>query len=77
MYYSGFVSVITGDFNFTLVDRDTVTVKCYVNLPCLKEVVKLLDIGDAISVKGEVQKHKVDYLKQKIEISIKVNEIVG
>ena len=43
----------------------------------MEEVVKLLDIGDAISVKGEVQKHKVDYLKQKIEISIKVNEIVG
>lgn len=76
MYYSGFVSVITGDFNFTLVDRDII-VKCYVNSPYLKEIVKLLDIGDAIKVKGEVQNHKVDYLKQKIEISIKVNEIVG
>ena len=77
MYYSGIVSVVTGDFNFTLVDRDTVTVKCYVNSPCLKEVVKLLDIGDAISVKGEVQKHKVDYLKQRVEISIEVKEILG
>ncbi len=77
MYYSGIVSVITGDFNFTLVDKDTVTVKCYVNLPCLKEVVKLLEIGDAIKVKGIVESHKVDYLRQRVEICVIVNEIIG
>ena len=77
MYYLGIVSVITGDFNFTLVDKDTVTVKCYVNLPCLKEVVKLLEIGDAIKVKGIVESHKVDYLRQRVEICVIVNEIIG
>ncbi len=77
MYYSGIVSVITGDFNFTLVDKDTITVKCYVNSPYIKEIVKLLEIGDAIKVKGIVQTHKVDYLRQRVEICVIVNEIIG
>lgn len=77
MYYTGIVSVITGDFNFTLVDKDTITVKCCVNSPCLKGIVKLLEIGDAIKVKGIVQSHKVDYLRQRVEICVIVNEIIG
>ena len=77
MYYSGIVSVITGDFNFILADKDTITVKCYVNSPYLKEIVKLLEIGDVIKVKGKVQSHKVDYLRQKVEICVIVNEIIG
>ncbi len=77
MFYSGVVSVITGDFKFILIDKDTIIINCYVYSEYLKEIVKLLEVGEFIKVKGEVQSYNVDYFKQKIVVDINVNEIIG
>ena len=78
--YTGIVSEITGDFRFVLVDIETKCVDkiyCDVNLEYLKKIVNLLDVGDKISIKGEMKSSKIDYFSHKMVVKVNVFEIIG
>ena len=78
--YTGIVSEITGDIRFVLVDIETNCVDkiyCDINLEYLKKIVKLLDVGDKISIKGDMKSSKIDHFSHKVVVKVNVFEIIG
>lgn len=78
--YTGIVLEITGDFRFVLVDIETKgdkKVYCDISNSYLKKIVNLLEIGDIVTVKGEIKTSKINYFNHNIVIKLNVVEIIG
>jgi len=78
--YTGIVAEITGNFRFVLVDIETKCEKkffCDVNHPYIKTIVNLLEIGDTITIKGEIVSSNVKTFNKEMIAKVDVFEIIG